>query len=53
MGWDECDELCKQFWYASYCADIWYENGDNAPYLTYEEWCNESEELGEPLGCCI
>jgi len=53
MKWSECDELVKRFWYESYCADIWYECGDNAKPLSYEEWCKESEELGEPLGCCL
>ena len=47
--WEETDELVRRWAYESYCADIWYENGDNAPVLSYEEWCKESEELGEPL----
>lgn len=49
MKWEDCDELTKRWCYESYCADIWYENGDNAPLLSYEEWCEESEKLGEPL----
>ena len=53
MKWEECDELSRRLWYESYCADIWYENGDNAPHMTYEKWCKESEKLGEPVGCCI
>ena len=53
MDWNECDELCRRFWYESYCADIWNENGENVKPLSYEEGCKESEELGEPLGACI
>ncbi len=51
--WKECDERDKRFWYCSYCwAVIWYEwykNDNNVPFLNFEEWCKESEELGEPL----
>ena len=53
MNWNECDELSKRFCYESYCANIWYENGDKATPMTYEEWCSESEKLGEPYGICI
>lgn len=53
MEWNELDELVKQWAYMSYCADVWYENGDNAKHMTYEEWCKASEELGEPYGVVI
>ena len=53
MNWNECDELSKRFCYESYCADIWYENGDEATPMTYEEWCSESEKLGEPYGITL
>ena len=49
LPWSELTEEAKRNCYESYRGDIWYENGDNAPYMSYEEWCKESEEFGEPL----
>lgn len=47
--WKEYSESDRRACYESYVADVIYENGDRAQYLTYEEWCKESEEFGEPL----
>lgn len=53
MKWEECDEEMRRSGYESYREDIWYEFGDKAKILTYEEWCKESEAFGEPLDVCI
>ena len=53
MEWDKLDEEAKITCYKSYVDDIIYENGDNAGYLTYDKWCEESKKFGEPLGTCI
>lgn len=53
MAWKEYSELDRRACYESYVADTIYENGDRAQCLTYEEWCKESEELGEPFGVGI
>ena len=47
--WEELTEEMRHDCYQSYIADIVYENGDNAPHLTYEEWCRESKIFGFPL----
>lgn len=49
MSWDELSEEQKRSCYESYIQDCIYENGDSATYWTYEEWCAESELLGEAL----
>lgn len=49
MSWDELSEEQKRNCYESYIRDCIYENGDSATYWTYEEWCAESEALGEAL----
>ncbi len=53
MTWEELTEAMKRDCYESYVAEIIYENGDNAPRFTYEEWCKESEAFGFPLCDCI
>ena len=35
--------------YKSYCEDVRYECGDRVKPMSYEEWCKESEWLGEAL----
>lgn len=53
MKWDELGELERRWCYECYCADVWYEDGDKAKPMTYEEWCVESEKFGEAYGICI
>ena len=53
MLFDELTEEQKRSCYESYVGDCRYENGDNAKHYSYEEWCKESEEIGEPYGVCI
>ena len=54
MEWDKCNnEFDRRICYAAYCEDIWYENGNREKPLSYEEWCKESEKLGETLGVYI
>lgn len=47
--WKELTNEQKIECYKSYCEDINYEFGDNAKPMSYEEWCEESERLGEAL----
>lgn len=49
MPFEKLSEEQKRSCYESYVGDCIYENGDGAPYMTYEEWCEESEQLGEAL----
>lgn len=42
----EEEKLCC---YESYVGDCIYENGDNASHMTYEKWCEESEQFGEAI----
>ena len=51
--WEECDEEVRRNGYKSYVEDVIYEFGDNAKPMTYEQWCEESKKLGEPLGWFI
>lgn len=44
--WEDLIEEEKRSCYESYVGDITYEWGDNAKYMTYEEWCKESEDFG-------
>ena len=45
----ELSEKQKIDCYEAYVADCIYENGDNTTYMTFTEWCVESEQLGEAL----
>lgn len=47
--WNELTNEQKRECYKSYCENINYEFGDNAKPMSYEEWCEESEQLGEAL----
>jgi len=49
MKWEELSNEQKQECYMSYCEDVRYEWGDRAKPMSYDEWCKESEELGEAL----
>lgn len=49
IPFEELTKEQKRHCYESYVADCIYENGDNAPHMTYEEWCEESERLGEAI----
>lgn len=49
IPFEKLSEEQKLSCYESYVGDCIYENGDNAPHMTYEEWCKESEQLGEAL----
>jgi len=49
MKWAELSEEQKKNCYDSYVGEMRYEWGDDAKVITYEEFCMESEELGEPL----
>jgi hypothetical protein len=49
MTWKELTDEQKRDCYESYVSDIIYEHGDYAHYLSFEEWCKESEMFGWPL----
>lgn len=49
IPFEKLSEEQKRSCYESYVGDCVYENGDYASYMTYEEWCRESEQLGEAL----
>lgn len=49
MAWAELTETQKKECYKSYVEEVIYEFGDHAKYMTYVEWCKESEKIGEPL----
>ncbi len=49
IPFNDLSEEQKHNCYVAYVGDCIYENGDYAKYMTYEEWCKESEELGEAL----
>ena len=49
MKWSQLTDEEKQDCYLSYVDSTKYEWGDNAIYMTFKEWCKESELLGEPL----
>lgn len=49
MAFEELTEEQKRSCYESYVGDCIYENGDKTRYMTYEEWCEESTQLGEAL----
>lgn len=49
MTWTELSEEQKRNCYESYVCDCTYEHGDDAKRMSYEEWCAESEALGEAL----
>ena len=49
IPFEKLTEEQKRNCYESYVGDCIYENGDNASYMTYEEWCDESKKLGETL----
>lgn len=49
MSWEELTDEQKRSCYESYKGEIIYEFGDYAHYLSYEEWCEESEKFGEAL----
>lgn len=49
LEWTKLTEEQKEECYKSYIADVISEWGDHAKYLTYEEWCKESEKIGEAL----
>lgn len=46
IPFEELSEEEKHSCYESYVGDCIYENGDKAQYMTYEEWCHESEKIG-------
>lgn len=49
IPFDQMTEEAKRNCYESYVGDMIYENGDDAKYWTYEEWCAECERLGTAL----
>lgn len=49
MAWTELTEAQKKECYKSYVEEVIYEFGDHAKYMTYIEWCKESEKIGEAL----
>ncbi len=49
MTWEELTDEQKHDCYESYKSDMIYENGDFASYLSYKEWCEESEKFGWAL----
>ena len=49
MTWKELTDEQKHDCYESYKSDMIYENGDFASYLSYKEWCEESEKFGWAL----
>ena len=42
---DQLSEEQKKSCYRSYMESIIYELGDNAKYMTYDEWCNKCHEI--------
>lgn len=49
MPWETLNDEEKIECYDSYVADCIYEDGDNAKHMSYDEWCKESERIGEAL----
>lgn len=49
MEWEKLTEEQKRECYKSYCGDMRYECGDKVKLMSYDEWCAESEQLGEAL----
>lgn len=49
IPFEELSEEEKHSCYESYVGDCIYENGDNANHMTYEEWCEESNQFGFAL----
>lgn len=47
VRWEEMTEEQKKNCYESYVGECIYEDGDNAKRMTYDEWCKESEAMGE------
>lgn len=46
---EQISEEQKRERYKSYCEDVYYQYGNRAKVMTYDEWCEESEQLGEAL----
>lgn len=44
--WEYLTEEEKKWCCESYVGDMIYEWGDNAKYMTYEEWCKDCADLG-------
>ena len=49
MAFDKLTDEQKRECYKSYCEDVRYECGDRVTPMSYDDWCKESEELGEAL----
>ena len=49
MAFEKLTDEQKRECYKSYCEDVRYECGDRVKPMPYEEWCKESEQLGEAL----
>jgi len=45
IPFDCLSEEQKKSCYHSYVKSIIYELGDNAKYMTYEEWCNNCHKI--------
>lgn len=45
IPFDYLSEEQKKSCYRSYVKSIMCELGDNAKYMTYEEWCNNCHEI--------
>ena len=49
MEWKDLTEEQKKACYDSYVSEMIYEWGDKAKYLSFIDWCVDSEMLGEAL----
>lgn len=44
MLWESLEEEQKRNLYESYRGEMWYEWGDKAKIVSYEEFCRDHEE---------